>query len=127
MEIIKKQIDAVAADLGVDAAKTEMLSSSGIVSIVARSTRRYRSPLLVGPVMISKSGAQLVRDEAVETLVKGILPLTAVATSNVSEAERLALSAVCSYQRSTSLSSKRCPYLGGLPFPAIGQEHALGT
>jgi len=37
-EIIRKQIDAVAADLGVNAAKTGMLSSSGIISTVARSS-----------------------------------------------------------------------------------------
>jgi len=88
-EIIRKQIDAIAGDLGVDTAKTGMLSSSGIISTVARSIRRYRFPLVVDPVMISKSGAQLLRDDAVETLIKSLLPLAAVVTPNIPEAERL--------------------------------------
>jgi phosphomethylpyrimidine kinase len=88
-EIIKKQIDAVATDLGVNAAKTGMLSSSGIISTVARSIKHYRFPLVVDPVMVSKSGAKLLRDDAVETLIKELLPLATVVTPNIPEAERL--------------------------------------
>ncbi len=105
-EIIKKQIDAVATDLGVDAAKTGMLGSSGIVSTVARSIRRYRFPLVVDPVMASKSGAQLLRDDAVETLIKDLLPLAAVVTPNVPEAERLTGSKISSLDDAREASRK---------------------
>ena len=105
-EIIRKQIDAVAADLGVDAAKTGMLSSSGIVSTVARSIRRYRFPLVVDPVMISKSGAQLLRDDAVETLIKNLLPLATVVTPNIPEAERLTGSKISSLDDAREASRK---------------------
>ncbi len=105
-EIIKKQIDAVVEDLGVDAAKTGMLGSSGIVSTVARTIRRYRFPLVVDPVMISKSGAQLLREDAVETLIKELLPLAAVVTPNVPEAERLTGSKVSSLDDAREASRK---------------------
>ncbi len=105
-EIVKKQIDAVATDLGVDAAKTGMLGSSGIVSTVARSIRRYRFPLVVDPVMASKSGAQLLRDDAVETLIKDLLPLAAVVTPNVPEAERLTGSKISSMDDAREASRK---------------------
>ncbi len=105
-EIIRKQIDAVAADLGVDAAKTGMLSSSGIISTVARAIKRYRFPLVVDPVMISKSGVKLLRDDAVETLIKDILPLATVVTPNIPEAERLTVSKISSLDDARGASRK---------------------
>ncbi|QOJ78711.1 bifunctional hydroxymethylpyrimidine kinase/phosphomethylpyrimidine kinase [Infirmifilum lucidum] len=87
--LIEKQIEAVAEDLGVDAAKTGMLSSSGIITAVARSVRRYGFPLVVDPVMVAKSGAPLLQEEAVSTLVSELLPLAKVVTPNIPEAERL--------------------------------------
>ncbi len=105
-KIIRKQIDAVVEDLGVDAAKTGMLSSPGIVSTVASTIRRYRFPLVVDPVMISKSGAQLLREDAVETLIKELLPLAAVVTPNVPEAERLTGSKVASLDDAREASRK---------------------
>ncbi len=87
--IIERQIDAVVQDLGVDSAKTGMLFSSPIISTVAKKVKRYRFPLVVDPVMISKSGVQLLKEDAVETLIKELLPLASVVTPNKSEAERL--------------------------------------
>ncbi len=88
-EMIKKQVDAVAQDLGVDAAKTGMLFSSPIISLVASETREYGFPLVVDPVMVSKSGAQLLMRSAVETLIDDLLPLATVVTPNAAEAGRL--------------------------------------
>ncbi len=88
-EIIEKQIDAVAQDMGIDAAKTGMLSSASIISVVSKSVKRYAFPLVVDPVMIAKSGAQLLKDDAIETLIKELIPLATIVTPNAPEAERL--------------------------------------
>ncbi|ACL11040.1 phosphomethylpyrimidine kinase [Desulfurococcus amylolyticus 1221n] len=89
-EIVYKQIEAVAEDMGVDAAKTGMLSNSGIIEVVARAVNRYGFPLVVDPVMIAKTGARLLREDAVRALVEKLLPLAKVATPNKPEAEVLA-------------------------------------
>ncbi|MEM3714454.1 MAG: bifunctional hydroxymethylpyrimidine kinase/phosphomethylpyrimidine kinase [Thermoprotei archaeon] len=88
-EIIEKQIDAVAQDMGIDAAKTGMLSSTPIILAVSKSVRRYAFPLVVDPVMVAKSGAQLLKDDAIETLIKELIPLATVVTPNTPEVEKL--------------------------------------
>jgi hydroxymethylpyrimidine/phosphomethylpyrimidine kinase len=87
---VSKQIDAVAQDIGVDAAKTGMLSSSTIIEAVAESVRRAKiEKLVVDPVMVSKSGDALLREEARNCLAERLLPLAMVLTPNVPEAEVL--------------------------------------
>ncbi len=105
-EIIRKQIDAVVKDLGVDAAKTGMLSNSEIVSTVAKSIRHYRFPLVVDPVMVSKSGAQLLRDDAVRALIRDLIPLASVVTPNIPEAERLTDSKISSLEDAREASRR---------------------
>ena len=75
-EIIAAQIEAVITDIGVDAVKTGMLSSSAIVETVAREIRRYGiGNLVVDPVMVAKSGDPLLRQEAVDSLKTRLAPL----------------------------------------------------
>lgn len=89
-EMVARQIDTVVSDIGVDAAKTGMLSSAAIVEAVADRIRHHRlERLVVDPVMISKGGAALLRPEAVEALRRLILPLALVVTPNLPEAEAL--------------------------------------
>ncbi len=89
--VIADQIDAVIEDLGVDGAKTGMLSSSDIIATVADRVRRWRlAPILVvDPVMVAKSGDHLLRQDAVQALRSELLPLAAVLTPNLPEAEVL--------------------------------------
>ena len=88
--IVERQIDAVAADLGVDAAKTGMLSSVAIIETVADGMRRHAvERLVVDPVMVAKGGDRLLREDAVEALTALLLPLALVATPNAGEAEAL--------------------------------------
>jgi len=87
LEIIAKQIDAVAEDLGIDAAKTGMLHTSEIIRLVAEKVREYGFPLVVDPVMIAKSGAPLLKKEAVKTLIEVLIPIATVITPNIPEAE----------------------------------------
>jgi len=90
IDFVKAQFDAVASDIGVDAAKTGMLSNSDIMRTVASLVRQYGiEKLVVDPVMVAKGGAKLIRDEAKETLVAELLPLAYVVTPNVPEAEEL--------------------------------------
>lgn len=88
--LIRNQIEAVMTDLPVAAAKTGMLSSHGIIHTVATAVRDFGiSPLVVDPVMISKSGFSLLVDSAVDALIAEMLPLATVCTPNAHEAARL--------------------------------------
>ena len=89
-DVIAAQIDAVITDIGVDAVKTGMLSSVAIVEVVAQELKRHGiTNLVVDPVMVAKSGDALLRREAVDSLRTRLLPLAAVVTPNIPEAETL--------------------------------------
>ena len=89
-EFVRQQIDAVVTDIGVDAAKTGMLSSAPIIEAVADGIRRHRiTQLVIDPVMVAKSGAPLLRPEAREALRRVLLPLALVVTPNLHEAAAL--------------------------------------
>src|SRR5256885_14786579 len=88
--LIRKQIAVVVGDIGVQAAKTGMLSSAAIIATVAGAITELRIPnLVVDPVMVAKGGAKLLRDDAVAALRERLLPLAAVITPNIPEAEVL--------------------------------------
>jgi hydroxymethylpyrimidine/phosphomethylpyrimidine kinase len=89
-EFVREQLEAVFDDIGVDAVKTGMLFSRGIIEAVADFLHGRHVPLVVDPVMIASSGAKLLQDDAVETLVSRLLPLASVITPNSQEAEALA-------------------------------------
>jgi hydroxymethylpyrimidine/phosphomethylpyrimidine kinase len=86
---ILDQLDAVFDDIGVDAAKTGMLFSRTIIETVAEFLAAHPVPLVVDPVMVASSGAKLLLDDAVETLVGRLFPLATVVTPNLAEAETL--------------------------------------
>ena len=86
---VREQIEAVLDDIGADAVKTGMLFSRRIIETVAAVLAAHRIPLVVDPVLIASSGAQLLQDDAVETLVTRLFPLATVITPNLLEAEAL--------------------------------------
>jgi len=88
-EVVYEQVKVVAEDMGIDAGKTGMLSNSDIIRSVAKAVREFSFPLVVDPVMIAKSGARLLREDAVEALKKELLPQAKVVTPNKAEAEVL--------------------------------------
>jgi hydroxymethylpyrimidine/phosphomethylpyrimidine kinase len=89
-EIVAAQIDAVIEDLGADAVKTGMLSSSALIDVVAERVRTLGlRTLVVDPVMVAKSGDALLQPEAVAALRDTLLPLALVVTPNRPEAEVL--------------------------------------
>lgn len=84
------QIDAVVEDIGVDSAKTGMLSSKEIIRMVADRVRQYKiRKLVVDPVMRSTGGAALIKEDAIQTLKSELLPLAQLVTPNLPEAEML--------------------------------------
>ncbi len=90
LDVISSQIDAVISDIGVDAAKTGMLSSAGIIETVAERVSHHGMELIVvDPVMVATSGARLLREDAITALVTRLLPLGLVVTPNLAEAEAL--------------------------------------
>ena len=89
-DFVRAQIDAVANDIGFDAAKTGMLANAEIVSTVADAMRAYRvRRLVVDPVMYAASGDRLLAPEAERVMVERLLPLAFIATPNTFEAAAL--------------------------------------
>ena len=88
-DFIRLQLAAVYDDIGVDVAKTGMLFSRAVIETVADFLEGRNIPLVVDPVMIASSGAELLRGDAVETLVSRLFPLATVVTPNLQEAEAL--------------------------------------
>src|SRR4030081_495206 len=74
--VVSAQLDAVAEDFSIGALKTGMLSSAAIIESVAAGLKRHAlRGLVVDPVMIAKSGDRLLREDAVDTLRRTLLPL----------------------------------------------------
>ncbi len=91
VDLIATQIDTVFDDFDVSAVKTGMLSSGQVVNVVAEKlAERQVSNLVVDPVMISTSGFDLLEPEAVASVKKRLLPLAALVTPNLREAQILA-------------------------------------
>ena len=87
---VAAQIDAVASDLPVGAVKTGMLLAPEIVEAVADGIARWGlAPVVVDPVMVSKSGDALLEPDAVATLARRMLPIADLVTPNAHEAARL--------------------------------------
>ena len=89
-DFVRAQLEAVFDDLGVDTAKTGMLFSAPLIETVADFLSEHPMPLVVDPVLVASSGARLLQEEAVETLVERLFPLAKVITPNLPEAQALA-------------------------------------
>nr|WP_317412166.1 bifunctional hydroxymethylpyrimidine kinase/phosphomethylpyrimidine kinase [uncultured Solibaculum sp.] len=93
--MIEAQIDAIFTDIQVDAVKIGMVSVSDSIRAIAGKLTQYTPPfVVVDPVMVSKSGYDLLRPEAASALKELLLPLATIVTPNVPEAEKLAQIAI---------------------------------
>lgn len=89
-EIVGRQFEVVAEDLNIGAVKIGMLSNSEIMIVVAENIKKYRiEKVVLDPVMVAKTGAPLIKDEAIKTLKEVMIPLAYVITPNIPEAEIL--------------------------------------
>jgi hydroxymethylpyrimidine/phosphomethylpyrimidine kinase len=88
-EMVVEQIRVCVEDIGVDAVKTGMLHTTDIIRAVTDELRKISAPKVIDPVMVAKSGAPLLREDAIKTLVEELIPIANVVTPNAREAERL--------------------------------------
>ncbi|MEM3615494.1 MAG: bifunctional hydroxymethylpyrimidine kinase/phosphomethylpyrimidine kinase [Candidatus Methanomethylicia archaeon] len=88
-EFVKMQMNTVFDDIGVNAAKTGMLYSEEIINVVSEEMRGRGIPLIVDPVMVAKSRAKLLKDEAIKALKENLMPMAKILTPNIPETEEL--------------------------------------
>jgi hydroxymethylpyrimidine/phosphomethylpyrimidine kinase len=88
-KILRQQIEAVFEELNPAAVKTGMLFSAENVSVVVQFFKNKKCPLVVDPILVSTSGAKLIESSAMKILTEKLLPLAALITPNLSEAEIL--------------------------------------
>ena len=89
-EFLKQQIDAVFEDIYPDAVKIGMVASSELIRVIADRLRFYDARnVVVDPVMVATSGSALMKTGAVQTLIEELLPIAAVVTPNIPEAQVL--------------------------------------
>ena len=91
-EIVIAQVRAVAQDIGVDAVKIGMLATSATIDAVAQALELLPAgtPVVIDPVMVSESGAELLDPDACSALVERLLPRATVVTPNLAEARVMA-------------------------------------
>lgn len=89
-DFLKQQIDAVFEDIYPDAVKIGMVSSSELICVIADRLRHYDARnIVVDPVMVATSGSSLLKTDAVMTMTEKLLPVAALVTPNIPEAEVL--------------------------------------
>lgn len=89
-EFLAAQLDAVFTDIYPDAVKIGMVSSKELIRTIAAKLKAYGAKnIVLDPVMVATSGSKLISDDAVETLCNDLIPLAAVITPNIPEAEVL--------------------------------------
>ena len=89
-DMIEKQMDAIFTDIRVDAVKIGMVSQEATIEAIGDKLEQYQPAfVVVDPVMISKSGYDLLQPAAKEALIRRLVPLAYVITPNLPEAEVL--------------------------------------
>ena len=89
-DFLKDQLDAVFQDIRPDAVKIGMVASSELIRVIADRLKFYQAQnVVVDPVMVATSGSALMKDNAVQTLIEELLPLSTLVTPNIPEAEVL--------------------------------------
>jgi hydroxymethylpyrimidine/phosphomethylpyrimidine kinase len=89
-ESVVAQMEAVVQDIGVQAAKTGMLLNREIIAAISQQIAALEiQNLVVDPVMVSRTGAQLIDDDAIAVLRSSLIPLATILTPNRYEAQIL--------------------------------------
>lgn len=88
--VIGSQLDAIFIDLPVDSVKIGMVSSQEAIAVIVEKFKQYDpSPIVLDPVMISKSGHSLLQADAKTALIRQLLPLATLVTPNLPEASEI--------------------------------------
>lgn len=89
-DFLKEQLDAVFEDIFPDSVKIGMVSSSGLIDVIADRLKYYNAKnIVIDPVMVTTSGYALIKTDAIKTLVSKLLPIATLVTPNIPEAEIL--------------------------------------
>ncbi len=89
-DFLKEQLDAVFEDIFPDSVKIGMVSSSGLIDVIADRLKYYNAKnIVIDPVMVATSGYTLIKTDAIKTLVSKLLPIATLVTPNIPEAEIL--------------------------------------
>ena len=89
-EFLEEQLDAVFEDIFPDSIKIGMVSSAGLIKVIADRLTYYNAKnIVVDPVMVATSGSELIKTDAISTMVSTLLPLATLITPNIPEAEIL--------------------------------------
>lgn len=89
-DFLRQQIDTVFEDIRPDCVKIGMVSSAGLIKVIADRLKYYKAVnVVVDPVMVATSGSKLIETDAVNVLKKELLPLATLVTPNIPEAEVL--------------------------------------
>jgi hydroxymethylpyrimidine/phosphomethylpyrimidine kinase len=90
-DFLRLQVASILDDIGADIVKTGMLGDAATIALVAEELAHRASgiPIVVDPVMVAKGGARLLAEDAVAALRTRLLPMAAVLTPNLPEAEAL--------------------------------------
>ena len=123
-DLVAAQIEAVASDIPIHATKTGMLANAAIIEAVVAAIDGLELPLVVvDPVMVAKSGDQLVDDDGVRVMCTELLPRALVVTPNIPEAEALSGMAIRSSEDARE-AARRIHAMG--PSVIIKGGHAAG-
>ena len=89
-EFLGLQLDSIFTDIFPDAVKIGMVSSAGLIRMIAEKLMQYHAKnIVLDPVMIATSGARLISGDAVSALTEQLMPLASLVTPNIPEAEVL--------------------------------------
>ena len=89
-DFLKQQIDAVFEDICPDAVKIGMVASSELICVIADRLRYYNAKnVVIDPVMVASAGSSLMKQNAVQTLIQELLPISTLVTPNIPEAQVL--------------------------------------
>ena len=89
-DFLKQQIDAVFEDIYPDAIKIGMVASSELIRVIADRLKYYDAKnVVIDPVMVASAGSSLMKQNAVQTLITELLPISTLVTPNIPEAQVL--------------------------------------
>ena len=89
-DFLKQQLDAIFEDIYPDAVKIGMVASSELIHVIADRLSHYEAKnIVVDPVMVATSGSALMKNDAVQTLIEELLPISTLVTPNIPEAQVL--------------------------------------
>ena len=89
-DFLKQQIDAVFEDIYPDAVKIGMVASSELIRVIADRLKYYDAKnVVIDPVMVASAGSSLMKQNAVQTLITELLPISTLVTPNIPAAQVL--------------------------------------